>query len=127
VIDGLLEGDESARASRVTHVHALDGRLEPEGGDDVGIEARTQPTRAGGGREKIHVGEIPARALHHASYRLRSQIDGAAPETLAELVHALVGSEGLRIEVEMASLDLAVPEEARAERVIVTAMRRRVA
>jgi len=32
----------------------------------------------------------PARS-NHAPHRLRAQLDGAAPEALAELIHAFVG------------------------------------
>src|SRR5262249_49142547 len=119
VVGRLLQCDHSARAARVAHVHPLDGRLESESGDDVGVEARTQTPRTGGGGEKVHVAEGPARALHRATRRLRPQLDGAAPKARAQFVYALRRRERLRIEEEVTAIDLTVPEESRAERIVV--------
>src|SRR5258705_3745682 len=82
----------------------------------MGVEAGTEPARAGGGGEEVDVRRPPARALDRPGHRLGGQLDGAALEAVVELVHRLARSharlEGFRVEVEVAALELRIGEEA---------------
>ena len=69
VVGDLLQRHHRARAAGVAHVHALDGRLEPELVDDLRVEARAHPPGAGGGGEEVDVLAPPARPLDGARHR----------------------------------------------------------
>jgi len=111
VIPRLLQRDHRGGAAGVAHVHALDLCAAAETGDQMGVEARREPSRARrGGDEVRSSGVQPARA----SVARRPIPPGASAPSQNRALSSSTVSFGVKragIDPEVTALDVAGREE----------------
>ena len=86
-------------------------RRQPSLRHEVRVQARRQATRARCGGQEVEIVGCPSGRRQRAAHGGLADLERAAAEPIVQLVHRFPPIEGCGIEVEIAALDIAVPEE----------------